>query len=64
MFYSFFFFQCLKNWEQRERRKKSEYQAEKQRELTRLRDEEKQSRRQLSFFEDYKDEVDDQKYYK
>jgi hypothetical protein len=54
----------LKNWEQRERRKQAEYQTEKQRELTRLRDEEKEGKRQLAFLEDYNDEVDDQKYYK
>jgi hypothetical protein len=54
----------LKAWEQRERRKEIEHQSEKQRELARLRDEEKEGKRQLAFFEDYKDEIDDQKYYK
>ncbi|CAF0896551.1 unnamed protein product [Adineta steineri] len=54
----------LKTWEQRERKKEIDYESEKQRELTRLRDEEKEGKRLLAFLEDYNDEIDDTKYYK
>ncbi len=54
----------MKAWEQRERKKEIEYDAEKQRELARLRDEEKEGKRLLAFLEDYNDENDDPKYYK
>jgi len=45
-------------------KKEIEYEAEKQRELARLRDEEKEGKRLLAFLEDYNDETDDPKYYK
>jgi len=54
----------LKAWEQRERRKQSEYEAEKRRESTRLHDEEKEAKRLLAMLEDYNDENDDPVYYK
>ena len=54
----------MKAWEQRERKKKSDYELEKRRELTRLHEEEKEGKRLLAFFEDYNDENDDPKYYK
>ena len=54
----------MKTWEQRERKKKSDYELEKRRELTRLHDEEKEGKRLLAFLEDYNDENDDPKYYK
>ncbi|CAF0898988.1 unnamed protein product [Rotaria sp. Silwood1] len=54
----------LKTWEQRERKKEAEYESEKQRELDRLRDEEKKAKHLLAFFEDYNDETDDLNYYK
>ncbi|CAF1068893.1 unnamed protein product [Rotaria sordida] len=54
----------LKAWEQRERKKEIEYESEKQRELARLRDEEKEGKRLLAFLEDYNDETDDSNYYR
>lgn len=54
----------MKTWEQRERKRQIEYQAEKERELARLHDEEKEGKRLLAFLEDYNDESDDTKYYK
>ncbi len=54
----------MKAWEQRERKKEIDYESEKQRELGRLRDEEKEGKRLLAFLEDYNDETDDPKYYK
>lgn len=54
----------MKAWEQRERKKKSDYELEKRRELTRLHDEEKEAKRLLAFLEDYNDENDDPKYFK
>jgi RNA-binding protein 25 len=54
----------LKAWEQRERKKQSDYELEKRRELTRLHEEEKEGKRLLAFLEDYNDENDDPKYYK
>lgn len=54
----------LKAWTQRERKKQAEYKTEKQRELDRSRDEEKEAKRLLAFLEEYKDESEDNKHYK
>lgn len=54
----------MKKWEQRERRKASEYEEERRREIARLRDEENEAKRTLEFLEDYKDEAEDTKHYK
>lgn len=54
----------MKTWEQREREKEIRYEEEKQRELARLRDEEKAAKRLLQFLEDYNDEIDDPNNYK
>ncbi|CAF0775533.1 unnamed protein product [Didymodactylos carnosus] len=54
----------LKAWEGRERKKEVEYEAERRRELARLREEEKEGKRLLAFLEDYSDEKDDIKFYK
>ncbi|CAF3189269.1 unnamed protein product [Rotaria socialis] len=54
----------LRAWEQRERKRGAVYEAEKQRELGRLHDEEKEAKHLLSFLEEYNDETDDPKYYK
>lgn len=56
--------ELLKKWEQRERRKASEYEEERRREIARLRDEENEAKRTLEFLEDYKDEAEDTKHYK
>ncbi|CAF1060251.1 unnamed protein product [Didymodactylos carnosus] len=54
----------LKAWEGRERKKEVDHDAEKRRELARLREEEKEGKRLLAFLEDYSDEKDDIKFYK
>lgn len=54
----------MKAWEQREKKKKDDYELEKQAELNRLRREERDGKRLLAFLEDYNDETSDPKYYK
>ncbi|CAM4884946.1 unnamed protein product [Rotaria socialis] len=54
----------LRAWEQRERKKQSDHDDEKSRELKRLHDEETEGKRLLAFFEEYNDENDDLKHYK